>query len=69
MITTVSRDGVHVPLLTVQTNSLTPTLSPVTPDDGLDGDVTDPVPDMVVQLPVPTTGVFPERAAVVEHTS
>ena len=68
IISTVSFDGVHVPLLIVQTNSFNPTLSPVTPDVGEPGEVTIPPPEIVAQDPVPTSGELPERAALVEQT-
>ena len=45
-----------------------PTESPVTPDVGLPGVVTDALPAITVHAPVPTVGVFPANVAVVAHT-
>ena len=47
---------------------MTPTLNPVTPDDGDDGVVTVAPPVTTVHVPVPTTGVFPARVAEVKQT-
>ena len=69
VIATVSLDGVHVPLLIVQTNSFNPTLSPVTPEEALPGEFTVPPPEIVVQVPVPITGVLPASVAVEVHTA
>jgi len=66
-IVTVSRDDVQVPLLMVQTNELGPRERPVTPEEGLVGVVTAPVPAMTVQIPEPIVGVFPASVAVDEH--
>ena len=67
-ITTVSLVDPHPGLLIVHTNVLLPTESPVTPDAGSPGAVTDPVPAITVHVPVPTTGVLPARVAVAAHT-
>lgn len=67
-IVIVSLEEGHDPLLVVQTNVLTPTESPVTPDVGLPVVVTEALPAMMVQVPVPTEGVFPARVAVDAHT-
>ena len=68
MMVTVSLEGEQAPLLIVQTNILAPTLRPVTPDVGLDGVVTEPLPAITVHVPVPTVGVLPARVAVVKQT-
>lgn len=57
-----------MPLVIVHTNMLLPTLNPVTPDDGFAGDVTRPLPETVVQAPVPTSGELPDSVAPVEQT-
>jgi hypothetical protein len=43
-----------------------PTVNPVTPDDGLEGVVATPVPDVVVHAPVPGEGLLPASVAVVK---
>jgi len=68
VIVTVSLEEGHVALLIVQTKEFAPTESPVTPEAGLDGVVTDPLPSITVHVPVPIDGVFPARAAVVAQT-
>jgi len=68
VIVTVSRDGGHDALLIVHTNVLAPAESPVTPDVGLPGVVTDAPPAMTVHAPEPTTGVLPARVVVAVHT-
>lgn len=68
MIVIVSLEEPHPDAVIVQTNVLAPTLRPVTPDVGLPGVVTDALPAMTVQAPVPTVGVFPARVAVVAQT-
>ena len=45
--------------------AVVPGTKPVSPDDGDDGVVMVAVPDTTLQLPVPITGVLPERVAVV----
>ena len=67
MITS-SIDGEQVPLEMVHRKVLTPTLNPVTPDDGDDGVVTTPLPVITVHAPVPTAGLFPARVAEVAQT-
>jgi hypothetical protein len=69
VIITVSVVEEHGGLLIVQTNTVEPTPSPVTPDVGDEGVVTDPVPLTTVQVPVPTVGVFPASVAVVAQTT
>jgi hypothetical protein len=59
--------GVQVPFVIVQVKVLTPVLIPVTPLVGLVGVVTDPVPAVTVQTPVPITGVLAASVAVAEH--
>ena len=59
--------GGQVPLVIVHTNVFTPVVNPVTPDVGLLGVVTTPVPAVTVHAPVPTTGVFAAKVAVAEH--
>ena len=59
--------GVQVPLLIVQVKVFTPVVIPVTPDDGLVGVVTVPVPAVTVQSPVPIAGVLAARVAVGEQ--
>ena len=56
--------GVHVPFVIVQVKVFTPVVRPVTPDVGLVGTVTTPVPAVTVHAPVPTVGVFAARVAV-----
>ena len=59
--------GGQVPLLIVHTKAFTPAVKPVTPDVGDVGVVTDPVPAVTVQSPVPTIAVFAAKVAVAEH--
>jgi hypothetical protein len=68
VIVTLSEEAGHDPLLIVQTNVLAPTLRPVTPDAGLPGAVTAPVPAITVHVPVPTVAVFPASVVAVEQT-
>ena len=56
--------GVQVPLVIVQVKVLIPVVIPVTPDVGLVGVVTVPVPAVTVQSPVPIAGMFAARVAV-----
>jgi hypothetical protein len=60
-----SVEGVHAPLEIVHRNVFMPVLNPVTPDVGDVGVVTIPVPVITIHVPVPITGVFPARVAVV----
>ena len=64
VIVIVSLDGGHDALLIVHTNVLAPGVSPVTPDAGLFGVVTEAPPAITLHIPVPTAGVFPARVAV-----
>ena len=59
--------GGQVPFVIVHTNVFTPVVNPVTPDVGLVGVVTTPVPAVTVHAPVPTVGVFAAKVAVAEH--
>ena len=52
------------PLVIAQRNTLVPTLKPVTPELGLFGSVTVPLPLTKVQVPVPTVGELPAKVAV-----
>ena len=68
VIVTVSFVGAHDPLLIVQTKVFAPMPSPVTPDAGLPGAVTEPLPAMTVHAPPPTAGKFPARVALAVQT-
>ena len=70
LIVTSSEDVGHVPFDVVHVNTFAPTPNPVTPDVGEEGVVIVPVPDVNVQVPVPTAGVLPAKVAVpgVSHT-
>jgi hypothetical protein len=52
----------------VHTNELLPTESPVTPDAGSPGVVTEALPAITVHVPVPTAGVLPASVALAAHT-
>ena len=65
---TVSVEDGQTPSLIVQTNAFAPTVNPVTPDVGDPGDVTEALPAMTVQAPVPEDGVLPAKVAAVSHT-
>lgn len=67
MMATVDVEGGHVPLDMVHWKTFVPVEIPVTLEFGDVGDVIIPVPETKVQTPVPTTGVFPLRVAVVAH--
>jgi hypothetical protein len=69
VIVTVSLDGGHEAFVMVQTNAFAPIDRPVTPDVGLPGVVTEALPAITVQEPVPTVGVFAANVDVVEQTS
>jgi hypothetical protein len=66
VITTVSVEGVHGGFVIVQTKVFGPAPSPVMPEVGELGEVIVPDPLISVQVPVPTTGVFPERVLDVQ---
>src|ERR1043166_7129354 len=65
---TVSFEGAQEPFPTVQTNSLTPTERPVTPDAGSPGAVIVAVPATTLHRPVPTVGALAARVTVVAQT-
>jgi hypothetical protein len=64
LITTSSVEAVHGELLMVHLKVFAPIASPVTPEVGLEGVVIVAVPDITVQVPVPTMAVFPARVVV-----
>jgi hypothetical protein len=51
-------------LLIVHLKTFVPSDNPLTPDAGLAGAVTVPVPEITVHAPVPISGVFPASVAV-----
>ena len=57
----------HVPLEIVQANVLTPTDKFETEVVGDDASEKFPQPETTVQIPVPTTGIFPSKDVVVEQ--
>ena len=59
--------GGQVPFVIVHTNVFTPVVKPVTPEVGLVGVVTAPVPAVTVQSPVPIAGVLAARVDVGEQ--
>ena len=66
LMTTSSVLDVHVPLVTVHLNvDEAPGVKPVTPEVGLVGLVTVPVPETTVQAPVPIVGAVAASVAVV----
>ena len=65
--TTVSVVGTQVPFEMVQTNTFTPTLTPVIDDVGDVGLVIVPLPETIVHKPVPTIGVLPFNVAEDAH--
>ena len=67
IIITSSVDGGQIPLLIVHLKVLDPTLSPVIPEVGEDGDVIVPEPPIKLQLPLPTAGVFAANVVEVAH--
>ena len=67
-IETVAVDGGHDPLLIVHWKIFTPTPKPVKPVFGNVGEVINPVPEINVQLPVPTAGILPPIVATVAQT-
>lgn len=68
MIVTVSLVDPHPGLLIVHTNVFAPLDSPVTPDAGSPGVVTDALPVITDQAPVPTVGELPARVALDAQT-
>jgi len=68
VIVTVSLVDPQPGLLIVHTNELAPTDKAVTPDVGLPGVVTDPVPAITDHVPVPTEGVLPANVAAAAQT-
>ena len=69
IISTVSVDGLQLPLLITQTNLLVPIPKASTVVPGLLGAVIVPLPDASIQVPVPTVGVLPLSVAVEPHTN
>jgi hypothetical protein len=65
MVTSDVLDGQEPLEIVHRSRELPPIVKPVTPDVGEDGVVTEAVPDITDQLPVPTVGVFPARVVVV----
>ena len=63
-----SVDAAQGALVIVHSNTFAPTPNAVTPDVGDVGVVIVPAPLINVQIPVPTTAVFPANVAVVEQT-
>ena len=59
--------GGQVPFVIVHTKVFTPVVNPVTPEVGLVGVVTAPVPAVTVHNPVPTVGVFAAKVAFGEQ--
>ncbi len=55
-------------MLIVHTNIFAPVDSPVTPDAGFPGAVTEALPAMTVHVPVPAVGALPASVPVVPHT-
>jgi len=65
----VSLEEPHGELVIVHTNVFAPADNPVTPEVGEPVVVTDELPAMTLQDPVPTLGVLPASVAVSEQTS
>ena len=60
--------ALQVPLLTVQTNELVPTLKPFTCEEKEDGEVTTPEPPITDQAPEPSVGLLAAKVAEAEQT-
>jgi len=66
LMTTSSKEAAQAGLVMVQRNvTEAPTVKPVTPEVGEEGEVMVAVPANTVHVPVPTAGVLPARVAVV----
>lgn len=59
-----SLDGMHGALSIVQRRTLVPAVKPLTVDVGLDEFVKIPEPDITLQVPAPTTGMFAAKTAI-----
>jgi hypothetical protein len=67
-IATVEVEGGQTPLLMVHCKTFVPTAIAVSPEVADVGVVIVAAPEINVQLPVPTAGVFPASVAIAEHT-
>jgi hypothetical protein len=65
---TVAEDAGQTPLATVHAKIFTPTLRPVTAEDGLEAAVTEDPPDKTCHTPVPTVGTLAARVAAEAQT-
>lgn len=66
MVTWSDEDG-QVPFEIVHWKTFAPIDKPVTPEELEDGEVTVPVPEIVVHTPLPVAGAFPPNVAAEEH--